>query len=75
MGWVGLYISCNLRFVMGRNILFGSLLEKQMNDDEIIEKIRDDQWWPFDRVDPKILQEVVRKDKQDQLDEVGEALL
>ena len=46
-----------------------------MNKDEIIAKIQTEQWWPFDRVDPKILQELVRRDKQDQLDEVGEALL
>jgi len=46
-----------------------------MTKDETIEKIQADQWWPFDRVDPKILQELVRKDKQEQLDEVGEALL
>jgi hypothetical protein len=46
-----------------------------MNKDEIIAKIQAEQWWPFDRVDPKILQELVRKDKQDQRDDVGEALL
>jgi len=46
-----------------------------MTDEEVIEKIQADQWWPFDRVDPKILQEVMRKDKQDKLNEVGEALL
>ena len=46
-----------------------------MTDDEIIEQIQTNQWWPFDRVDPRILQEVMRKDKQAQLDEVGEALL
>jgi len=46
-----------------------------MTDEEVIEKIQADQWWPFDRVDPKILQQAMRKDKQEQLDEVGEALL
>jgi len=46
-----------------------------MTDDEIIEQIQTNQWWPFDRVDPKILQEVMRKDKQEQLDNVEEALL
>ena len=46
-----------------------------MTDEEIIAKIQANQWWPFDRVDPKILQEVMRKDKQDKLNEVGEALL
>ena len=46
-----------------------------MTNEEIVEQIQADQWWPFDRVDPKILQELVRKDKQDQLDAVGEALL
>jgi len=46
-----------------------------MTDEEVIEKIQADQWWPFDRVDPKVLQEVMRKDKQQAIDEVGEALL
>jgi hypothetical protein len=46
-----------------------------MTDDEIIEQIQTDQWWPFDRVDPKILQEIMRKNKQQTIDEVGEALL
>jgi len=46
-----------------------------MTDEEVIAKIQANQWWPFDRVDPRILQEVMRKDKQAQLDEVGEALL
>jgi len=46
-----------------------------MTDEEIIEQIQTNQWWPFDRVDPKILQEVMRKDKQEQLNKVGEALL
>ena len=46
-----------------------------MNKNEIIVELLNDQWWPFDRVDPKILQELVRKDKQDQLADVGDALL
>jgi hypothetical protein len=46
-----------------------------MTDEEVIEKIQADQWWPFDRVDPKILQQAMRKDKQQTIDEVGEALL
>ena len=46
-----------------------------MTKEEIIEKIISNQWWPFDRVDPKVLQEVMRRNKQDQLDAVGEALL
>jgi hypothetical protein len=46
-----------------------------MTDDEIIEELLTDKWWPFDRVDPKILQELVRKEKQQTIDEVGEALL
>jgi hypothetical protein len=46
-----------------------------MTKEEIIEQIQANEWWPFDRVDPKILQEVMRKDKQHQLDEVREALL
>jgi hypothetical protein len=47
----------------------------KMTKKETIEKIKANEWWPFDRVDPKILQELVHKDKQDQLDAVGEALL
>jgi hypothetical protein len=46
-----------------------------MTNEEVIAKIQANQWWPFDRVDPKILQEVMRKDKQQAIDEVGEALL
>jgi len=46
-----------------------------MTNEEIIEHIQTNTWWPFDRVDPKILQEVMRKDKQQAIDEVGEALL
>jgi len=46
-----------------------------MTDDEIIEQILANTWWPFDRVDPKILQQVIHRDKQDQLADVGEALL
>jgi hypothetical protein len=46
-----------------------------MTDEEIIAKIQANQWWPFDRVDPKILQEVMRRDKQQTIDDIGEALL
>ena len=46
-----------------------------MTNEEIVEQIQANQWWPFDRVDPKLLQEVVRKDKQQTINEVGEALL
>ena len=46
-----------------------------MSNEEIVEQIQANQWWPFDRVDPKILQELVRRDKQNKLADVGEALL
>jgi hypothetical protein len=46
-----------------------------MTDEEIIAKIQANQWWPFDRVDPKILEEVMRRDKQQTIDDIGEALL
>jgi len=46
-----------------------------MTNEEIIEQIQANQWWPFDRVDPKILQEIIHREKQDQLADVGEALL
>ena len=46
-----------------------------MTKEEIIAKIQANEWWPFDRVDPKILQEIIHRDKQDQLENVGEALL
>ena len=46
-----------------------------MTDDEIIEQIQTNQWWPFDHVDPKILQQVMKREKQQTIDEVGEALL
>ena len=44
-----------------------------MTDEEIIAKIQANQWWPFDRVDPKILQEVMRRDKQQTIDEYEES--
>jgi hypothetical protein len=46
-----------------------------MDTEEIIAKIQANQWWPFDRVDPKILDEVMRRDKQQLTDDIGEALL
>jgi len=46
-----------------------------MTDEEVIAKIQTNEWWPFDRVDPKILQEVIKREKQQTIDEVGEALL
>ena len=46
-----------------------------MNKEEIVEQVLANTWWPFDRLDPKILQEVMRKDKKEQLDKVEEALL
>jgi len=46
-----------------------------MTDEEIIDKIMANQWWPFDRVDPKILQEVMRRDKQQTMDGYEEAPL
>jgi len=46
-----------------------------MTDEEIIQKIQANEWWPFDRVDPKILEEIVRRDKQQSIDDIGEALL
>jgi hypothetical protein len=46
-----------------------------MTNEEIIAKIQANEWWPFDRVDPKILQEIIHREKQDQLADVGEALL
>ena len=36
-----------------------------MDTEEIIAKIQANQWWPFDRVDPNILQEVMRRQKQE----------
>jgi hypothetical protein len=36
-----------------------------MTKEEIISKIQANQWWPFDRVDPKILQEAMRREKQE----------
>jgi len=46
-----------------------------MTDEEIIAKIQANQWWPFDRVDPRILEEIQRRDKQQLLEEAGDALL
>jgi hypothetical protein len=44
-------------------------------DEEIIAKILANQWWPFDRVDPRILEEIQRRDKQKEIDGLEEALL
>jgi len=46
-----------------------------MTDEEIIAKILANQWWPFDRVDPRILQEIQCRDRQQMLDDTEEALL
>jgi len=46
-----------------------------MDTEEIIAKILANEWWPFDRVDPSILQEIQRRDKQQMLDNTEEALL
>ena len=46
-----------------------------MDTEEIIAKIQANQWSPFDRVDPKILNEIMRRDKQQLTDDIGEALL
>jgi hypothetical protein len=46
-----------------------------MKKDEIIEELLTDKWWPFDRVDPKILEELMQKEKQQKINEIGEALL
>ena len=39
-----------------------------MTDEEIIEKIRNNTWWPFDRVDPKLIAEAMKRDKQETFD-------
>jgi hypothetical protein len=46
-----------------------------MTDEEIIAKIQANQWWPFDQVDPKILEEIQRRDKQKEIEGLEEALL
>ena len=46
-----------------------------MTDEEIIQKIMANQWWPFDRVDPKLLEEAMRRQKKQKRDELGDALL
>jgi len=46
-----------------------------MTKDEIIAKIQANQWWPFDQVDPKILEEIQRRDKQQEIEGFEEALL
>jgi len=46
-----------------------------MTNEEIIAKIMANQWWPFDRVDPKILEEIQRRDKQKTVAEMEEAPL
>jgi len=46
-----------------------------MTRQEIIDKILANEWWPFDQVDPTILEEIQKMDKQQALDDCGEALL
>jgi hypothetical protein len=46
-----------------------------VSDEEIIQKVMDGTWWPFDRIDPRIVQEIERRDKQKQFDEMEEAPL
>jgi hypothetical protein len=46
-----------------------------MDTEEIIAKIQANQWWPFDQVDPKILEEIQRRDKQQEIEGFEEALL
>ena len=46
-----------------------------MTDEEIIEKIRNNTWWPFDRVDPKLIAEAMKRDKKQERDNYEEALL
>ena len=46
-----------------------------MTDEEIIQKIQANEWWPFDRVDPRILEEIQRRNKQQALDRLEDALL
>jgi len=46
-----------------------------MTDEEIIQKIQANEWWPFDRVDPKILEKIMQLEKQQLISDVGEALL
>jgi len=44
-------------------------------EEEIIAKLLDNTWWPFDQVDPKILEEIQRRDKQQEIEGFEEALL
>jgi hypothetical protein len=46
-----------------------------MNEEEIIGKIMSNQWWPFDRVDPKILEEVMRRQKKQERAQMEDAPL
>jgi len=46
-----------------------------MTNEEIIEQIIDNKWWPFDRVDPKILEEVMRRAKKQSMEDIGDAPL
>jgi hypothetical protein len=46
-----------------------------MDTEEIIAKIQANQWWPFDRVDPSILQEIMRRDKEQTKEDIGDAPL
>ena len=46
-----------------------------MDTEEIIAKILANEWWPLDQVDPTILEEIQRRDKQQEIEGFEEALL
>lgn len=46
-----------------------------MTDEEIIQKLVDNTWWPFDQVDPKLLAIADKKVKQQSVKEMEDALL
>jgi hypothetical protein len=45
------------------------------NDEEIIQKVLNNTWWPFDQIPLHIVKELERRDKQQKIDDMEEAPL
>jgi hypothetical protein len=46
-----------------------------MTDEEIIAKLLDNTWWPFDQVDPKLIEMADKQVRQKIIEQMEEGLL
>ena len=46
-----------------------------MTDEEIIEKLMNNTWWPFDQVDPKLIRIADERLRQKEINDIEEAPL